>query len=35
MDKTLGESGANCNSFTFKLCNVVVNFSEKKQNVTL
>ena len=35
MDKTLGEIGASCNSFTFKPGTVLVNGSENKQNVTL
>ena len=35
MDKTLGESGSGCNSFTFEPGNVVVKDSKDKQNVTL
>ena len=35
MDKTLGDIGPSCNSYTFKPTIVVVNGSENKQNVTL
>ena len=35
INKMLRESGKGSNSFTFKLCTVVVNGSENKQNVTL
>ena len=32
--KSLGETGASCNSFTFEPCNVVVNGTRDKQNIT-